>query len=180
MPFIDLSKTIEDGMETYPGDPEVQIDQHAAMPADEWNLLHLSLGSHTGTHVDAPAHMTDGETVDSLALDRCAGKCVVADGVIDDAKEGVALAFRRTDITLEVARSIVRKRANFIIVGDGAGLRIEAEKFLLENNVITFTDLVNMQQLPDGEEFMFFGFPLKIKNGDGSPVRAVAYLDKQS
>ena len=54
---------------------------------------------------------------------------------------------------------------------------MELEKALLENGILTYTNLINLDRLPRGEEFLFIGLPLNIKNGDGSPVRAVAILE---
>ena len=45
-----------------------------------------------------------------------------------------------------------------------------------KNEIVTVTDLVNLEKLPLGKQFMFYGLPLKIKDGDGSPIRAVAVL----
>ncbi len=54
----------------------------------EFNLSLLSLATHTGTHVDAPAHYIDGgQTIDSMALKMMIGPGVVLDmrgiGAID-------------------------------------------------------------------------------------------------
>jgi kynurenine formamidase len=38
--------------------------------------------------------------------------------------------------------------------------------------------LMNMEQLVGKGRFRFIGFPLKIKGGTGSPIRAVAWLDE--
>jgi arylformamidase len=47
---------------------------------------------------------------------------------------------------------------------------------LLGNNIFLIENLTNLGLLVD-KSFQFACFPLKIKNGDGSPVRAVAILD---
>ncbi len=39
--------------------------------------------------------------------------------------------------------------------------------------------LVNLDKLVGKGRFRFIGFPLKIKGGTGSPIRAVAWLDDQ-
>jgi kynurenine formamidase len=44
------------------------------------NVLALELGSHTGTHVDAPYHFeADGERLEDLDLGRFLGPAVIAD-----------------------------------------------------------------------------------------------------
>ncbi len=53
---------------------------------------------------------------------------------------------------------------------------LETEKLLLREGIISFEGLVHIDKLPKDKEFMFYGVPLKIKNGDGSPVRAFAQI----
>jgi arylformamidase len=73
--FYDISLPIREGMVTYPGDPPVRIRPHSRIAdGDPANVLQLSFGSHTGTHVDAAHHfMDDGQRVDELPLDRLIG-----------------------------------------------------------------------------------------------------------
>ena len=52
----------------------------------------------------------------------------------------------------------------------------QRERALLGHGVVTYTGLMNLDQIPRGLEFTFFGLPLKIRGGDGSPVRAIALL----
>ncbi|WP_254611185.1 hypothetical protein [Paenibacillus sp. JMULE4] len=67
------------------------------------------------------------------------------------------------------------KQANPPFVG--GNLTEAVERNLLAIGILTYTNLVNLELLPYGRSFMFYGFPLKIRHGDGSPVRAVAILD---
>ena len=48
--------------------------------------------------------------------------------------------------------------------------------FCRENGVTHYENLANLQDVV-GRRFRFFGFPLRIRGGHGSPVRAVAMLD---
>ena len=54
--------------------------------------------------------------------------------------------------------------------------KFEVHKILLGHNKIIVENLTNLDQLL-GKDFTFACFPLKIKAGDGSPVRAVGILD---
>lgn len=56
-------------------------------------------------------------------------------------------------------------------------LEVKLERKLLQVNILTITDLVNMDDLPIDKPFMFYGVPLKIKDGGGSPIRAFAVLE---
>ena len=56
MTLRDCSHPIETGMPTYPGDPDVSLSAHATHDSDGYRVTDIRLGSHTGTHVDAPSH----------------------------------------------------------------------------------------------------------------------------
>jgi kynurenine formamidase len=56
----DLTRSVEDGMPTYPGDPAVRVESHATHERDGYRVSEVRLGSHAGTHVDAPAHTEPG------------------------------------------------------------------------------------------------------------------------
>ncbi|TQQ81252.1 cyclase family protein [Halonotius terrestris] len=68
---VDLTHPIEDGMQTYPGDPAVSRTAHATHADDGYHVESLSCGSHTGTHIDAPLHTEpDGDPLSAFSLDR--------------------------------------------------------------------------------------------------------------
>ncbi|ELZ94152.1 hypothetical protein C440_11043 [Haloferax mucosum ATCC BAA-1512] len=57
-------------MPTYPGDPPVSVAPHADFDTDGYRVSRLELGSHAGTHVDAPAHTEpNGATLDSYSVE---------------------------------------------------------------------------------------------------------------
>lgn len=56
VPSYDLTHPLESGTPAYPGDPPVDLDPHATLAADGYRVTDLHLGSHAGTHVDAPSH----------------------------------------------------------------------------------------------------------------------------
>lgn len=79
--IVDLSHPITPGIQVYPGDPAPVFTPHATVPADGYALLHVAMGSQTGTHVDAPCHvLADGASVDRLDPALFAGRGVVLDG----------------------------------------------------------------------------------------------------
>ncbi|TMU99468.1 cyclase family protein [Streptomyces sp. DASNCL29] len=80
MRLIDLSVPLATGMPVYPGDPRVAIAPALSAAADGVNVLHLDMGSQSGTHVDAPFHIDDAlPTLDRLPLERFWGRAVVVD-----------------------------------------------------------------------------------------------------
>ena len=75
MRIFDVSVHISPQMPVWPGDPPVQIERVASINrGDPANLTRLSLGAHTGTHVDAPHHFFEkGLKVDQLPLSTLIG-----------------------------------------------------------------------------------------------------------
>lgn len=78
---IDISVPNGPGQHVYPGDPEPRIDPVRRLAnGDVCNLSLLTMGSHTGTHVDAPFHfLADGPKLGEVPMDRMVGECLVAD-----------------------------------------------------------------------------------------------------
>jgi kynurenine formamidase len=80
MQIIDLSHEIHEGMPVYPGDPRPEIRRALSHEANGCHVDELRLGSHTGTHIDAPFHlMQAGRTLDAFAVERFVGPGVVID-----------------------------------------------------------------------------------------------------
>jgi arylformamidase len=81
MMIIDISRPIGPDTPVWPGDPPVVVEPVARVAAgDPADVSRLALGTHTGTHVDPPAHfLPGGATVDALPLDVLVGPSVVAD-----------------------------------------------------------------------------------------------------
>lgn len=76
--LVDLAHSIRPGMPVFPGDPEVDVRPAAELERDGFAVARLELGSHSGTHLDAPAHsIAGGRTIDAVALDELTGPAVV-------------------------------------------------------------------------------------------------------
>ena len=78
---IDISVPNVRGMHVYPGDPVPRVEAvRSIRKGDACNLSLLTMGSHTGTHVDAPYHfLADGPRLGDVPLDRMVGEALVAD-----------------------------------------------------------------------------------------------------
>ncbi len=72
--LYDVSPLLDERTPVFPGHPPVSIDPEARThERDGYFLQTLSLGEHTGSHVDAPAHAVAslaGETIDTFPVDR--------------------------------------------------------------------------------------------------------------
>lgn len=80
MRVVDLSIPIDGSTPFYPGDPEPRVCVATTIARDGFNVSRLELGSHSGTHCDAPLHfLGEGRSLDELPLDRFVGPGVVVD-----------------------------------------------------------------------------------------------------
>lgn len=80
MNYIDISWPISSDMTAYKDRSVVRIIPIKSFEHDAVRESLITLGSHTGTHIDAPAHFIEnGVTSDALSLDATVGLCVVID-----------------------------------------------------------------------------------------------------
>ena len=77
---IDLTHELHNGMPIYPGDPSPSFISYTTLEKNGVNLTKLTLGSHTGTHIDAPRHfIPDGIGVDRIPPNKLVGEAYVCD-----------------------------------------------------------------------------------------------------
>ena len=81
MAVYDITMTLWQGMPTYPGEPGPEIDYLKRIGDNSSaNVSQVSLGSHCGTHIDAPHHFIDGRaTVEELPLEALIGPAFVVE-----------------------------------------------------------------------------------------------------
>src|ERR1700737_2497728 len=91
-------------MTVYRGNPAVRIRPVMTLATDGVNVSELRLGSHTGTHVDAPSHfIKGGKGIDRVDPERFIGPAYVADlrrvkggiGAVDLGKARIPRGSRR-------------------------------------------------------------------------------------
>jgi kynurenine formamidase len=189
-------------MPVYPGDPEFSARPHPVEGCGPCRVTALSLGTHTGTHVDAPAHVVpDGPTVDELPLELFAGPAVVLDvrgfpavgpdllGAAAgarivllrtgwDEQAGTPAEFEHPHLTPAAARFLRSSGVRTVGIDaasvDGPGT-LAAHRVLLGDRAdpgVVVENLRGLGELPGRVEFAAFAWALT--RGDGSPVRAVA------
>lgn len=80
MKIIDLSHRIEPGMPVYPGTEGPVFEHPFDLVRDGFVEIRISMMSHTGTHMDAPAHILDrGKTLDRMPISAFYGQGVCID-----------------------------------------------------------------------------------------------------
>jgi arylformamidase len=81
MKIYDVTVSLSPDTPLYPGDPQVVIEPKMRLSnGDQQNLTFYGFGSHTGTHIDAPAHfLKDGAKVHELPLELLMGRTRVVE-----------------------------------------------------------------------------------------------------
>jgi kynurenine formamidase len=91
--IIDLSMPITAQTPIYPGDPKPHIEPAATFAENGYHVSRLVLGSHTGTHVDAPFHFREnGMRIDEVPLTYFLGKGIVIDVTGKNDGEAITLS----------------------------------------------------------------------------------------
>jgi len=106
----DVSVPLRRGGLVYPDNPPISITPVKSIAAgDTANVSRVDLGSHTGTHVDAPLHFMDGGAgVDELPLDVLIGPARLI--AFDDEVLAVGEAELRQHDLSGVTRLLIRTR----------------------------------------------------------------------
>jgi arylformamidase len=184
----------------YPGNPRPRIESISTIEEEGVNLTRITLGSHTGTHVDAQSHfLHNGSTVDVEPLDKLIGEALVIDA---SGKKGLGLGAKdlqvhrinRNDIVLLHTGTGNRATRFTYLELSGAELLVErrikcvgidtlslekfgrkdapVHKLLLSNDIGIIESLTNLRQFVNKRLF-FMCLPIPIAGADGSPARAV-------
>lgn len=80
MKVIDLTQTITEDMPVYPGTEGPKLHPASTYEKDGFKETLLTMFSHTGTHMDAPAHIYEGRTtLDAFDASQFVGQALVID-----------------------------------------------------------------------------------------------------
>ena len=176
MRIIDLSQPLYTGMPVYPGDPQSRFELIERFADTGWNLRRLKMNGHDATHANVPLHATDdGKSLDDVSPGTFMGDAALYERD-EDLVPGIGVVFHSIDIDWSIAERVVETDPKFIALPAHFEFDINIERWLLVRDVVSFERLVNTDQLP--KRFVFHGAPLKIVQGDGSPVRAYAVVDE--
>ncbi len=193
--LIDITVPLKENTKVYPGDPEFKLKQIFTVEKDGFNLCSLSLGTHTGTHIDAPLHFFNTkESIADLDLKYLITNSLVADvsglNSIDEKfisglkLKGINSILFKTNgknIYLTQSGAEYLKNTEILIAGtenidieDETNSNFPVHKTLLLNKTLILEN-IDLSHVKPGN-YKLYCFPLKIENADGSPVRAVLEL----
>ncbi len=157
--YVDVSLTIEDGMIHYPKDPEVIIKQFSSIKnGDTANNTHLSFGTHTGTHIDAPRHFyEDGIGIDKIKLEIFIGECLVIE--VPEKYEAITEDFLKMQNINKSSRILFKTKNSKIISRDKkfhedyVYVASDAAKYMVEKGVILVgVDYLSVEGFGKGHE----------------------------
>ncbi len=80
MKYIDITLPLSNGLVTYPGNVVFERQLLKTIDKDDAELSKLVIGTHAGTHVDAPRHfIKGGKGIDQVEVQKLIGPCKVID-----------------------------------------------------------------------------------------------------
>ena len=78
MGIYDLTHVMHSEMPVYPGKGQPVIGTAASIEKDGYREMRLEIDGHTGTHIDAPAHMLpNGKMLNDYPVSKFTGKAVI-------------------------------------------------------------------------------------------------------
>ncbi len=210
MKIIDLTHEIKEGMPVYPGTEAPVLKQANTIAEHGFAEKLITMVSHTGTHMDAPAHVLDGrKNLSQIDLNDLFGKGCMIDlrevrGKItvetlkpyeDELKSAkIAVFFSGWDrywgdvkyfedfpvMDEEAAKFLVATgvkgvACDMISIDTVDSVSLDIHRILFAADMFSCENLKGLERLA-GMDFEIGIFPLNIKDGDGAPVRAVAFL----
>lgn len=213
MKVIDFTHTIAEDMPVYPGTEGPKLMPANTYEKDGFKETLMTMFSHTGTHMDPPAHLfADRTTLDNMPVSQFVGKGLVID--CTDLKEGERITMNRLDlekvdladfllfrlgwdkkwgtdayfgnypyITEDVAQYLIdsgKKGVGLDVIGIDP---IPDEYLTIHRQLFEHAEIVVIENLKNLEAagndlFLFCALPMKYKNSDGAPIRAIGILEE--
>jgi arylformamidase len=198
--LIDLSVSLNESTPVYPGDPETKITTAGILDQNGYQDHLVCMGTHVGTHMDAPSHMiAGGKNLNEFELSRFSGRgihipvestfdiealkqagllegdIVLFDTRLSDKYYSPEYFTNYPAMSEDIAQYLIDSRVSVVgvdacSVDNQEGFPIH--KKLLGSNILIVENLTNLSLL-EGKQFKVYAFPIKLEI-DGAPVRVVA------
>lgn len=200
MRIYDISVPLSPDMHVYPGDPGMEIERLVEVGKESpFAVSRLVLGTHTGTHVDPPAHFyPERPSVDQLPLESLVGPARVVDigdalavtpEMVPDGCERVLFKTRNgslwekerfqrrfTYIRPDAGEQLAKQRVKLVgidyLSAEQYGARQPLTHWALLGADVIILEGIDLREVPEGD-YTLVCLPLKIVGGDGAPARAI-------
>lgn len=201
MKIIDISLPISNETTVHPSEGFLKIEPNREFEKDGVRTSKITIGSHTGTHIDAARHFLEkGKGIDEIDLEKCMGRSQV----IEIPEEVEIIERKHVEGKINLPRVLFKTKnsplydkpytKNFTSLGiSGAEYLIEKEVVLvgieyigieasgspghpvhtklLEKEVVIVEGL-NLSKVGEGN-YELRVLPLRLKNLDAAPARAI-------
>ena len=205
MEIFDISKTLKEGLAVWAGDPEFRLNPvQRIQEGQSSNVLAINMGTHTGTHIDAPLHVDDsGSDVAGISILPFMGparvaaipaeKCIGASDLFSLDWRGVKRILFKTRASgipenffdrdfaylSEEASEFLAKKKILLIGTDAPSVDPFESTELRSHKVLlgsgaAILEGIRLGNVPDGD-YNLVCLPLKLAGADGSPVRAILW-----
>jgi arylformamidase len=158
--WIDITVPLRSSMVHWPGDPPVTIERIYDMELGDGNTLSkISMGAHTGTHMDAPLHFINrGTGIDKMPLDITIGRArliEISDNESIKPEELSRFQIRHGERILFKTRNSYRVWKADSFVEDFVYISDEAALFLAEQGVrLVGIDYLSVGGYKDGGSYV--------------------------
>ncbi len=157
-PIIDISVPLHDNMPLWPGGPGyTRTWHHRIGPDHAANVSQLSLGAHTGTHVDAPLHFVpEGGTVEQMPLDVLVGPAAVVslptvERITAADLAALDLADSVTRVLFQTRNSKFWRQPGLPFQADFVALTADAAQWVVDHGIrLVGVDYLSVQLYEDG------------------------------
>ncbi len=194
--IFDVTRSLFSDTVVYPGD---SVPSYVQRDAGKYLISDLHFSSHSGTHIDAPAHyLESGSTIDLVPLNNLIGKCRVIDvsdagetitsADLDGKTEGVTRILLRTQFSgtscfienypcldITAARRLSKDGIKCIGIDSPSIESFHCDGTVHREilghgcSIIELLDLATIEEA----EYMMVALPLRLAGLDGSPARVV-------
>jgi arylformamidase len=174
-PMWDISLPIDEQMPAWPGTPPTtQQWLERLATGDACDVSAWSIGSHAGTHLDAPSHfLAGGADLEAVGLSPLIGTCLVSDAVVPHERLLLrgTLSVASAQLLIDRGVRLVGTDALSIEPPESVAAGAPVHRLLLSAGVPILEGLV-LDQVPASEYFLV-ALPLRLQHSEASPVRAV-------
>jgi arylformamidase len=198
--WTDVSVPIYEGMVHFPDNPPIEVDTVMHLErGDICTVSALKLGTHTGTHIDAPNHFLPGGTgADEVPLEHLIGPARVIE--IENTSAVTEAEIRKHNVRHSerlLFKTLNSKRCwnGSEFISNSVSLAEDAASYLAELNTlavgidylsagspevhrilfgagVAIIEGLNLSEVSPGE-YEFLCLPLRITGADGAPARAL-------
>jgi len=200
--IYDITRPLQNGMPFYPGDTKPVF---SLLDSGDFQITQMSICSHTGTHIDAPAHyIKNGTPIDQIAINVMCGPCRVLDirecGSVISPKDISNLESNDKRLIIKTGYNgetfdpsypgLSPEAADYLVKSGICCLGIDTpsiEPFHGDGTVhrrlflagIPIIENLDLSQVTAGS-YILLALPLLLTDGDGSPCRAVLLDNKKN